>query len=359
MKKKFLFLVFLTVAVIAAAAERPPLYTIQTIAAPFKLTGAAAGDLNGDGVPDLILCGGKAGAAIFLSQKDGGFPKTPDRTFSEPYFNAAIFDFDGDGENDFILNGWQHYITFFYAADRFAKPVPHYHWGECHQTPAVFRNADGTCDIFTASGVRRIQKDGGIRRGFVMPDKGETRSMFSPCISDLDSDGNPDYVFRTDKFLYLYYGPLPNAGFNSHMPPSGFSKVEKIPLDSAFGAPVVFDCDADGLPEILIGSASRDKTLVLASDHFGEFRSGKWKTLYPFGCRYVVADFNGDGKSELAVIDKKSCRFLRSGESNPFLTVPLQTGGDVLEAVAAGCDGGKRSVLVVCGPDQVNLIKLL
>lgn len=78
---------------------------------PFKLSAEgpklAIGDLNKDGLDDVVICGGKNQASQVYFQNLTGFQKTKQTDFDifAPYedIEVAIFDANGDGNNDIII----------------------------------------------------------------------------------------------------------------------------------------------------------------------------------------------------------------------------------------------------------------
>jgi len=66
----------------------------------------AAGDLNGDAWPDLVLDDAGAGMRVLLNRADGSFGPAATYSFAEEVRAIAIGDLNGDGANDVIFGGY-------------------------------------------------------------------------------------------------------------------------------------------------------------------------------------------------------------------------------------------------------------
>ncbi|UWZ84551.1 FG-GAP-like repeat-containing protein [Occallatibacter riparius] len=95
-------------------------FTLGSQSAPSMndLVGMTAGDVNNDGVPDLVL--NNASYSVFLGKGDGTF--SPGQPIGTPGVNygtgpAVIADFNNDGIPDLATSGQHQVFTFFGAGD--------------------------------------------------------------------------------------------------------------------------------------------------------------------------------------------------------------------------------------------------
>lgn len=66
----------------------------------------AAGDLNGDGWPDLVIDNASFGMEVLLNRGDGSFGTPAMYTFSDEVRSVAIGDLNGDGASDVVFGGY-------------------------------------------------------------------------------------------------------------------------------------------------------------------------------------------------------------------------------------------------------------
>jgi len=75
--------------------------------------GAAAGDVNGDGAPDLVVAAGSGGAALLLNDGSGIFAAAPLPAIAEFATAVGLRDFDDDGTLDlFVATAGQDRVLF-------------------------------------------------------------------------------------------------------------------------------------------------------------------------------------------------------------------------------------------------------
>jgi hypothetical protein len=80
----------------------PPTQTL-----PFYCLNLAVGDLNGDGLPDVVVNRQSPPSLELSFNLGGGMFSTPETIPNTSGGYVRIFDFDGDGRNDLLSSGVQ------------------------------------------------------------------------------------------------------------------------------------------------------------------------------------------------------------------------------------------------------------
>jgi VCBS repeat protein/FG-GAP repeat protein len=231
----------------------------------------SVGDLNGDGLTDIVLAKGRHWPLhdrVLLNDGKGGFVASnlsdqPDRTYS-----AALADLDLDGDLDIVVSN--------------DEPDP----------KKLFKN-DGK-GHFTLAG------------SFGQP-SWATRYV---TLVDLDGDRYPDIVVanRTDDPK----SAVPSfVCHNNHK--GEFPTCDPISTGSATSI-VAGDFDGDGAIDLFVPHRDGGQSIVLWNNGKGRFDSttkvGPAATWIRMG---AAGDFDGDGRLDLAVIDEeKNAAFLIS-----------------------------------------------
>jgi ELWxxDGT repeat protein len=219
-----------------------------------RVSTAAAGDLDGDGRPEIVIA---AQGWLAAYRPDGsdlpGFPfRTSDTAPVDEY--PVIGDVDGDGEAEIVV-------------------------------------VDTAIEVVARTGIveRKIPLAGSITYGT------------APALADLDSDGAPEIVVEGDGWLDALRGD------GTHL--LGFPvSWGNYWLDN--GAPVVGDVDGDARPDIVLvdGPAGVNAGEIRAYDTSGQLLAGFPKTP-PIGSGAsapALADVDGDGRNEIIVAGSDS-----------------------------------------------------
>jgi hypothetical protein len=355
----------------------------------------AAGDFNGDGKADLVTTGAGGNAVVLINNGDGTFRSGPTLVFPTIADAVVVGDFNHDGEQDIAVGNQNGTIDVFLgngdgtfqAAKSFNLGVNDIvrslaagdfnHDGETdlavtvdlqnnQQTGLItvllsngdgtFRkaqsitvgtdvlglatadfNGDGKLDLVTTN----FQPDG-TRTMEVLLGKGNgtfqapivTMTGFSPtsvATGDFNGDGKQDLAlldyFAADNSVLVLLG----NGNGTFQKPLAF----KFSTPVGFAVPLVGDFFGDGKLSIVIATGVGDLT-VLRGNGDGTFQAPvtylvDFNGSQPSGV--VAADFNGDGKFDLAVTN-----FLAGDASVLLNTTQPVTGAPVATTTALSAD---------------------
>ena len=217
--------------------------------------GMAVGDWNMDGIPDIAITNDQSNnVTILLGQGDGTFTAASSTlaTNNAPVLIATI-DFNGDSKPDLIV------VTL-----------------SDYKATVFLGNGDGTFTAVAQTAASGFDTD-------------------SIAVADFNGDGKPDFAVNILGSVYTYLGNGDGtftAGGNISATPSG-----NIPQSMRVG-----DFNGDNIPDLAFVSANSNSNFgptILQGKGDGTFT-----LLGPFSGTHsqslAVADFNGDGLSDVA-----------------------------------------------------------
>jgi len=311
----------------------------------------AAADFNGDGKVDLAVANYSAGnVSVLLGNGDGSFQ--PQTTFPAPYDATAIIvgDFNGDGKPDLAVAATSIAILLGKGDGSFTQPKPYAGGNGTLAIATADFNGDGRLDIGMAVNL------GYEISGFAMALLGDGHGGFpqpstyplqdypdSVVVADFTGDGKPDVAAANSKSHNISI--LKGNGDGSFQP----QMVVPLP-----GAPIclaVGDFNRDGKPDLAVTLTGRDDVplvAILLGNGDGSF-DAPIVTPLPNSAEYVVAaDFNGDGKLDLALAGAAVQILLGNGDGT-FQPVAVYAGAmySLSEAVADFNGDGTPDLVVV------------
>ena len=256
--------------------------------------GIAAGDFNGDGIPDLAVAnlGSSTGSlTILIGKGDGTFTVMPN---SPALGNASeqIFavDFNGDGYLDLAVGDQAAPTIFLGNGDgTFAKaPAP----PALYSSPMAVGdfNGDGVPDLVVANSNALTVLLGNGDGTFTPLNSFNFSSPYFIAAADFNGDGKLDlavgeYPIGVIVLLGNGDGTFTSTPANT----AGGTAPERI---------VVGDFNGDGIPDLAVANGFSTVT-ILTGQGDGTFTS-QASPLLDFGANLLgVGDFNGDGYQDL------------------------------------------------------------
>ena len=306
-------------------------------AAPLRRSGfmptvLAAGDFDGDHKIDLVTASstkvavpsGLGTGVVMLGNGDGTF-QAPSIWSNSPVSSVAVGDFDGDNNLDLVATNPD--------------------------------SASGNVSVLLGKG------DG----SFQMP--ATYSAGYSPRVvvaSDLNGDAKPDLVVAN-------YSSGGNSGsisvllnLNTGNGKFGIAVDYPIAVNGTPDAVAIGDFNGDGKPDIAVAISGSNASIIaiFLGNGDGSFQQ---YLAYPAGfissdpLHIAAADFDGDGKSDIAVTDGYQLAFLFSATNPAFLSQTphfLTHSGQGIDGslVAADLDGDGKPDLAVTTRDGLSLL---
>jgi len=315
------------------------------------LSAVAAGDLDGDTLPDLAVVNSDVGTlTVLLNQGDGTFTPSGEYELDSGFGkdltgprSVALGDLTGDGLADVVVTSMRDEGLFI---------LPN-QGGGTFPTSFVILQDQGDGLFHSAEFSRQVLSGGAALQ--------QSAFLLLPgadfvAVADVDANGQPDLVVavKNTRSTGLRSGSvvvLLNQGSGSFLHSGSYSLEDaSAPSTLATG-----DWNNDGKTDFAATHAVSGKVSVWLNQGNGSFRQGDVERLgvpagpanSPWGL--AAADFNEDGKVDLAVANQGGHVHLLQGDGSGRVS-PVQTvsvGGTPTDVAVADFNSDGRNDLLV------------
>lgn len=292
-------------------------YAAPGLSSTSPIAPIASTDFNGDGIPDVAILGAVPSGqvlSIFLGKPDGSFAPRVDYAIQGiEEIGFTVGDFNGDGKVDVIVVcaiGCPTYASILLGNGdgTLQPPIPlNLRGGTAYSAAASGDfDGDGKQDLLLIS-----PGTPGALAVFLGNGDGTFQAPFTYSVSvagylvlgDFNGDGKPDIAVAGDN----------NGGVVSVLINNGDGTF-KSPVNYSVSANVqalaTADLNGDGKLDLVVPSGGTSATIsVLLGNGDGTFASPIVYTsnlLSIYSSSIAVADFNGDGKLDLALTDSQA-----------------------------------------------------
>jgi hypothetical protein len=298
-------------------------------------SGLALGDVDGDGLPDIYLCGLDNRNSLYHNLGNWHFEDVTDQAGvgCEGQFStgAVLADVDGDGALDLLVNGIGTGTRLFLNDGRghFKESTDSGLVRKYGATTLALGDIDGDGDLDLYVTNYRTET---VRTTGYMILKAGNRSMVRPEDRDrleitpegrVLEFGEPHLLYLNDGHGHFTQVPWTDGRFrDEHGQP-----LQKPPLD--WGLTVLCrDLNGDGAPDFYVCNDFQSEDRIWLNDGHGNFRAAPgviFRHTPSFSMCVDVGDINRDGFFDLFVADmlspNHSRRLMQLGETAPYSSV--------------------------------------
>jgi hypothetical protein len=271
---------------------------LSTLSLAYEPRSVAAGDLNGDGIVDIVVNSLTSGTlSIFTNDGIGGFGAASSLPVPATGIGSiGVADVNGDGRTDIIATrhlGTNLFVLTnngngFTLSGQPTVTQPLY-----GQLAIADLNNDGRMDIACSHEyfVTVLTNDG-AGRFFISAPTGGGAQIAEVIVADLDRDGRPDLVTGNA-------GAFPNLSVLTNRGVGLFSAAAVPPALPGTERVVAADVNHDGALDLITANHFDNRLSVLTNDGTGRFVAASTPVVGNGPLGLAAMDFNSDGKTDL------------------------------------------------------------
>jgi len=270
-----------------------------------------AGDIDGDGLADIVLASGgsQSFALVLWGHGDGSFeslqPVGPGYAYGR---GVVIADVNRDGLQDVALSGYGGLWLAAGVGNRSFAPPSTFVSGSESSAALVLADTDldGDLDAYVADwgsgdvGVIESDVPGSYTAATLLPGPATGWQNPSLAIGDFDGDGVTD-AFTTNAWTDTGATWLGDGA-------GSFDVAATLGVPDLVRHAAPADLDQDGMLDLLLLDATTDSGVVLTGSGDGGFTSGPTLPLGSDPRESVLADLDGDGVLDALVAEEEADR---------------------------------------------------
>ena len=319
--------------------------TIPIAGTPIEL---AAGDLDGDRTPDLVVASADGTVAIRL-QREGW---TTGASIDAHAHLVALGDLDADGTLDLVTTDHDSADVAVFLGDgkgtfRALPRVRALTAAKPHNHGLIVADLDGDrdADVVVADQTARVVVALISDRGTLVPRApiALPQQPYPPEAGDLDRDGDLDVVVPLIGARSVAVLLNDGTGRFTAAPGSPFETARERPYGIALG-----DIDGNGTPDAIVSHDDTDVVAVLAGDGRGRLAQQRAFATNRRVGRPTLADLDGDGVLDFIAVG--SGQLVIAGGASQFGDQRAEPAGG-WRVIAADFDGNGRIDLAAPDPD--------